>query len=193
MGKKKYELRKPRYAGGIRLQTPRGVTPGAWWATRWQEALACKSLENRFGRGRVYALSGQVVELALHGNICEARVVGVREEPYCVKIVFRRPEGEARERIAAALRAEPMLVARMLAGELPSAVEGLFRAEGCELFPGGKLGPGQYDMRTSCSCPDYANPCKHAFAALLVLGEEISRRPATLLELRGFTMAELMR
>lgn len=46
-------------------------------------------------------------------------------------------------------------------------------------------------MTTSCTCPDYANPCKHSSAVLLVLGEEIARRPATLLELRGLTMEEL--
>ena len=46
-------------------------------------------------------------------------------------------------------------------------------------------------MTTKCSCPDYANPCKHAAAALLILGEEIARRPMTLLELRGILMEDL--
>ena len=46
-------------------------------------------------------------------------------------------------------------------------------------------------MTTACTCPDYANPCKHVLAALLVLGEEIARRPLTLLELRGVEEEEL--
>ena len=46
-------------------------------------------------------------------------------------------------------------------------------------------------MTTACSCPDYANPCKHSAAVLLILGEEIARRPATLVELRGISMEEL--
>ena len=46
-------------------------------------------------------------------------------------------------------------------------------------------------MTTACSCPDYANPCKHVAAVLLVLGEEIARRPLTLLELRGVGEEEL--
>ena len=70
-------------------------------------------------------------------------------------------------------------------------VEPIFREEGLSLFPGGKLAPGKYDMTTRCSCPDYANPCKHTSAVLLLLGEEVARRPATLVELRGITMEEL--
>ena len=53
------------------------------------------------------------------------------------------------------------------------------------------LAPGKYDMTTKCSCPDYANPCKHSSAVLLLLGEEVARRPATLLELRGISLEEL--
>ncbi len=46
-------------------------------------------------------------------------------------------------------------------------------------------------MTTDCTCPDYANPCKHVSAVLLILGEEIARRPMTLLELRGIEEEEL--
>jgi uncharacterized Zn finger protein len=84
-----------------------------------------------------------------------------------------------------------MPVARLLADHLPMEVEELFRREGCSLLPGGKLGPGLYDVTTKCSCPDYANPCKHSSAVLMILGEEISRRPQALLELRGIMMEEL--
>ena len=47
-------------------------------------------------------------------------------------------------------------------------------------------------MTSACSCPDYANPCKHVLAALLVLGEEIARRPSTLLALRGIWPEDLV-
>ena len=45
--------------------------------------------------------------------------------------------------------------------------------------------------RTGADKTDYSNPCKHAAAALLILGEEIARRPMTLLELRGISMEDL--
>jgi uncharacterized Zn finger protein len=101
------------------------------------------------------------------------------------------PEGEVRNRIIESIKSEPMLVARMVVNDLPTEVEMIFKEEGFALFPGGKLAPGKYDMTTHCSCPDYANPCKHIQAVLIILGEEISRRPATLLELRGIELKEV--
>jgi uncharacterized Zn finger protein len=145
----------------------------------------------RLGRGKNYALSGQVLSMAIQGSRVVARVVGARPDPYAVTLDFREPTGESRKRIIARLKAQPMTVARILADDLPVAVESFFREEGFDLFPGGRLAPGRYDMTTGCSCPDYANPCKHVSAVLLILGEEIARRPSTLLALRGIAVEEL--
>ncbi len=191
MSKKRYPIRVPRYAAGIRAQESRSGADRCWWAKRWRSVLEGMGLKGRLGRGRNYAMSGQVVRMEFEGNEIRAAVQGTREEPYEIGIVFRKPDDAAHDRIVAALRAEPMLVARLLADDLPLEVEALFKAEGYDFFPGGKLGPGKYDMTTRCSCPDYANPCKHSCAVLYVLGEEIARRPATLLELRGLQLEEL--
>ncbi|MBQ6137517.1 MAG: SWIM zinc finger family protein [Kiritimatiellae bacterium] len=184
-------MRIPRHASGIRAQESRTGSGRSWWSRRWLATLEQMGLGARLGRGRNYAMSGQVVSISIEGPRVLATVVGSRPDPYSVSVVFRAPEGDARSRIVARLKAEPMLVARMLADDLPTEVEAIFRDEGWPLFPGGKLGPGRYDMTTKCSCPDYANPCKHSSAVLLLLGEEIARRPATLVELRGITMEEL--
>ena len=191
MSKKRYPVRIPRYAAGIRAQESRTGAGRSWWAKEWARRLEAMGLRGRLGRGKNYALSGQVVEMAIEGGRVLARVQGTRPDPYAVTIDFRQPEGAVRARLVAAIREEPMLVARLLADDLPLEVGSLFKAEGFDLFPGGKLGPGKYDMTTACSCPDYANPCKHTAAALLILGEEIARRPATLLELRGISLEDL--
>lgn len=190
-GKKRYPVRIPRFAAGIRAQESRTGAGRSWWAREWTRRLEAMGLRGRLGRGKSYALSGQVVSLALAGPHVAAQVQGTRPAPYAVTLDFRTPDAAARARIVAALRAEPMLVARLLADDLPSEVSAIFRAEGYDLFPGGKLGPGRYDMTTACSCPDYANPCKHTAAVLLLLGEEVARRPVTLLELRGILPEEL--
>lgn len=191
MSKKHYPIRIPRFATGIRAQESRTGAGRSWWAKRWTEILEGMGLGGRLGRGKSYATSGQVVSLAVEDNRLVARVQGTRPDPYEVSVAFRTAEGESRARIVARLRAEPMLVARLLVDDLPTEVESFFTDEGLTLFPGGKLGPGRYDMTTRCSCPDYANPCKHTSAVLLILGEAIARRPMTLLELRGIPMEDL--
>lgn len=191
--KKQYPPRKPRYAPGIRLQDARGTASRSWWAKRWLDAISSKSLGGRFGRGRAYAMSGQVMGLAEEPSCITADVIGVRPDPYHVKIAFRSPAGDVRKRIISRIKSEPMLVARLLSDELPTEIEGFFRDESCDLFPGDKFAPDCYDMTTSCTCPDYANPCKHSFAVLLVYGEEIARHPAKLLALRGITIDDLIK
>lgn len=192
MGHRHYPVRIPRFAAGIRAQETRAGAGRSWWSRRWMQVLEGMGLGGRLGRGKNYALSGQVVSMRLEGPHVEATVVGTRADPYVVTVDFRTPEDEVRARIVAHIRHEPMLVARLLVDDLPMEVEEAFREEGYDLFPGGKLGPGKYDMTTKCSCPDYANPCKHSSAVLLILGEEISRRPMTLLELRGITEDDLV-
>ena len=191
MSKKRYPVRIPRYAAGIRAQESRTGSGRSWWAKEWARRLEAMGLKGRLGRGKNYAVSGQVVSMDIEGSRVTATVQGSREDPYEVTIGFRTPEGQARERLLEAIRREPMLVGRLLADDLPTEISLLFRAEGYDFFPGGKLAPGTYDMTTKCSCPDYANPCKHTAAALLILGEEIARRPMTLLELRGISMEDL--
>ena len=191
MSKKRYPVRIPRYATGIRAQESRTGNGRSWWTKEWARRLEAMGLKGRLGRGKNYALSGQVVSMEIGESRVVAKVQGTREAPYEVTIDFRAPEGAARMRIIEAIRGEPMQVARILADDLPTEIGLLFRAEGYDLFPGGRLAPGRYDMTTACSCPDYANPCKHAAAVLLILGEEIARRPMTLLELRGISMEDL--
>lgn len=191
MSKKKYPVRIPRYAAGIRAQESRSGGARTWWARRWLEVLERMGLGARLGRGKHYAVSGQVTGMRIEGPHVEAQVVGTRPDPYRVTIDFRVPEGAAREAIVARIKGEPMIAARLIADDMPTEVEQAFRDCGLDFFPGGKLAPGVYDMTTACSCPDYANPCKHVSAVLLILGEEIARRPMTLLELRGIAEEDL--
>ena len=191
MSKKKYPVRIPRYAAGIRAQESRSGGARTWWARRWLEVLERMGLGARLGRGKHYAVSGQVTGMRFEGPHVEAQVVGTRPDPYRVTIDFRVPEGAAREAIVSRIKGEPMIAARLIADDMPTEVEQAFRDCGLDFFPGGKLAPGVYDMTTACSCPDYANPCKHVSAVLLILGEEISRRPMTLLELRGIGEEDL--
>jgi uncharacterized Zn finger protein len=48
------------------------------------------------------------------------------------------------------------------------------------------------DLLTACSCPDWANPCKHVAATHYVLGEAFDRDPFLLFELRGRSKAQVL-
>ena len=197
MSRKRYPLRVARGARGIRAQDLRTLSRTAWWARRWIAALEAMRLGPRFGRGRQYAVAGQVTELELDGPHVEAVVVGSREAPYRLTLDFTAATGAARDRIASQISAEPMTLARLLTDDLPIEVEPMFRAEGVSLFPQatplGMSADGKpvYDVKMHCSCPDWARPCKHLVAVLLLLGEEIARRPATILSLRGMDIEDL--
>ena len=188
--KKKYAPRTPLHAGGIRLQWLRGMPVSGDFAAaeRFLSALRPKDIDGRLAKGRRYAESGQTVALEIDGSTVSALVVGARTQPYQVEIKFREPDEARKKRIAAAIEADPVALARLCAGTMPAEAEDAFKAEGLDLFPGGKLAEGVYDMTTSCTCPDWANPCKHSMAVLHLLAEEVGRRPATMLELRGIRL-----
>jgi uncharacterized Zn finger protein len=58
---------------------------------------------------------------------------------------------------------------------------------GASLFPKQRA-----DLKTSCSCPDWGDPCKHVAATHYVLGEALDRDPFLLFELRGKTKDQVL-
>lgn len=191
MSRKVYPIRVARSALGIRAQDLRTLVRKAWWARRWVAAVEAFRLGARLGRGRQYAVNGQVTELRFQGPVVTAAVQGSREHPYEVRLEFTTPGDEALDRLSRRLLSKPVLLARLLTDDLPVEVEEMFAEEGCPLFPVAGVKP-PYDVKMSCSCPDWMKPCKHVAAVMFLLGEEVTRRPATLLALRGLDLDSLI-
>lgn len=184
--KKKYAIRTPlTVKGGIRAQLSPAGGSRVWWARRWTEMMEDFRIGARLGRGRNYAVSGQVSALNVSCGRVEADVQGASDEPYHCVILFRRLEDDARDRILLSLRSRPILLARLLAGEMPFEMEALFRENGAPFFP-----RKEGDVQSRCSCPDYANPCKHLAAVYYLLGEAFSKNPRLLPILRGLPLPE---
>jgi uncharacterized Zn finger protein len=70
---------------------------------------------------------------------------------------------------------------------MPRDIEEIFKAADVSLFP--RSGE---DLVMSCTCPDWASPCKHVAAAYYVLGSEFDRDPFLLFELRGKSKEQVM-
>lgn len=194
MSSRKYPVRITRSASGIRSQDLRSLARGLWWAKRWISGLEAMRLGPRLGRGRQYALSGQVTELEMAGPAVNAVIVGSRSEPYRVSLEFAAVGEDGAGRIYQKLKEDPVMLARLLTDDLPIEAESLFREEGVPLFPVGGFLPGteRYDITMRCSCPDWSRPCKHIVAVLFLVGEEVARRPVELLSLRGVDVCGML-
>jgi uncharacterized Zn finger protein len=183
-----WERHGPRLPShGIKAQTRRGAFGKTWWASRWIAALEHLVNAGRLARGRTYARTGQVVSLEVDRDGVKAVVQGSRPEPYDVAITFKRLTDGEWARVVEAMAAEALYAARLLSGEMPEQIEEVFAAAGTSLFP-----TDTSDMRTTCSCPDVANPCKHIAAVHYLLGERFDEDPFLMFLLRGRSRDEIV-
>jgi len=186
-----YPRRPRRPANGIRAATQRGQFGKTWWASRWIAALERLVDAGRLSRGRSYARSGQVVKLDVGSTGIAALVQGSRPRPYKVSIHFRHLSDAEWEKVADAMAGQAIYAAKLLSGEMPAEIEDVFTAAGTSLFPAARG-----DLESECSCPDWANPCKHVAAVHYLLGERFEADPFLIFELRGRSqaaIAELLR
>jgi uncharacterized Zn finger protein len=70
---------------------------------------------------------------------------------------------------------------------MPADIERAFAASGRRLFPF-KL----QEVRSECTCPDKANPCKHTSAVYYLMGDRFSEDPFVLFQLRGRSRSQLL-
>ncbi len=175
---RKASPRRPPPERGIKVKKI-GAT---WWGQRWIDALEHLSREysNRLARGRTYARAGRVHDLDVKPGRVTARVTGSRATPYKVTLRIALLEAAAWEKAIGAMAKQALFAAELLAGHMPREIDSAFRASGRSLFPA-----TERDLQTDCSCPDWANPCKHVAAAHYVLGEAFDQDPFLLFELRG--------
>lgn len=177
--------KKPPPQHGIKIKKA-GTT---WWGQRWIEALerVLRGDAGRLARGRTYARAGRTHDLVVAGGNVRAKVTGSRAAPYKVTIALQ-PFGEAVWRKAiAAIAARAQFSAELLAGQMPQQIDEVFAAQDVSLFP-----TQRGDLSTSCSCPDWGDPCKHVAATHYVLGEAFDRDPFLLFELRGRTRQQVL-
>jgi uncharacterized Zn finger protein len=174
--------------GGLLARSQRGPIGETWWSQRFLAAVETTLVGGRSSRGRSYARKGQVVELHVEPAVISAVVQGTRPTPYNVCIAMPTADRSQWERILASLASQAIYSASMLAGELPHEIEDVFSALGVPLFPAPRS-----RFSTSCSCPDWANPCKHVAAVCYLVAEQFDRDPFVLLAWRGCERDEILR
>ncbi|MBN1581274.1 MAG: SWIM zinc finger family protein [Anaerolineae bacterium] len=183
----RYESTRPiEVQDGIKAKSQWGKFVKNWWGDRWIAALKNLMDSGRLSRGRSYARRGQVIEINVKPGLVQAKVQGSRRSPYKVSIELQ-PLGNIQwERVFDALSEQAIFAAQLLNGEMPQEIEQVFDAVHVPLFPSSKG-----DLETDCSCPDWANPCKHIAAVYFLLGEQFDQDPFLLFLLRGQTKTQI--
>jgi uncharacterized Zn finger protein len=177
--------------GGVTLDS----RPGAggrfghsWWAQAWLEAVQQRAQldPNRLARGVAYARGGSVDDLMIGPGEVRAQVGGRERQPYQVRIRVRTFDDTQWAQLLDVIAGRAAHAAAMLAGQLPAELAADLAAGGLNLLPGaGELGP-------RCTCPDEADPCKHAAAVCYVVARALDNDPFLVLMLRGRTRDEVL-
>jgi uncharacterized Zn finger protein len=141
----------------------------------------------RLSRGRSYARRGQVMDIHIQDGEITAKVQGSRRTPYKVRIRVKPLKDADWDRVLDVLAGQAIFTAQLLAGEMPADIEDAFAAAHISLFPASVK-----ELETNCSCPDWANPCKHIAAVYFLLGEAFDDDPFMLFRLRGRTQEQVL-
>ncbi|WP_341531633.1 SWIM zinc finger family protein (plasmid) [Nostoc sp. UHCC 0302] len=165
-----------------------------WWGDRFIQALEAFTDDNRLKRGRSYASGGKVKSFEIELNKITAKVkgsvnpyFGVYKEPtYNITIEITPISNTRWSQVIPKLSSKASIVSRLLLNEVPENIEDTFSALGLHLLP-----HSSKDFQTKCSCPDYANPCKHIAGVYYLVASQLDNNPFLLFELRGLSKAEL--
>jgi len=156
-----------------------GVTP---WGRWFIDVLDSYQMGERLERGRRYANAGKVLSLELTDGKAIAKVEGKYKPFYKVAIIF--PPLKDAEKVYDMIERDLPLLAQIAAGELPETFLQKLKKEGINLIP-----THWREMKRSCTCPDYGDPCKHMAALYYIIAREIDSNPQVLFRLRGMDLS----
>ncbi|MCS4542456.1 MAG: SWIM zinc finger family protein [Euryarchaeota archaeon] len=181
-----YTPAKPkRVKDGIKLRSREiGST---WWSKKWLSVLESFGWSNRLQRGRSYARRGQVIDFKIKPGIVNAKVQGTSPKPYSVRIKLNMLSDKQWKDVISVMSSQAIYTAKLLSGEMPLDVENAFLRAKVNLLP-----KSRKELKTECSCPDLANPCKHIAAVHYILAEEFDRDPFMIFHLRGRAKQQIL-
>jgi uncharacterized Zn finger protein len=157
----------------------------SFWGISWCNNLERYSdYETRLPRGRSYVRNGFVVDLQIAKGEVTAIVSG--SELYDVKVTIAPVASPRWRAICRDCAGAIDSLVELLQGRLAKGVMDRVCREGDGLFP------APHEIKLSCSCPDWADMCKHVAAALYGIGARLDERPQLLFALRGVDENEML-
>jgi uncharacterized Zn finger protein len=156
-----------------------------FWGKAWCDNLESYSdFANRLPRGRTYVRNGSVIDLQITAGEVKALVSG--SDIYTVAI-----------KVAPVTKTRWKSICRDCAGAIDSLVEllqGRFSKGVMERICQQKSGlfPSPREIELSCSCPDWAEMCKHVAAVLYGIGARLDHDPELLFRLNQVNEHDLI-
>ena len=157
----------------------------SFWGKSWCENLESYSdYANRMPRGRSYVRNGSVLHLDIRRGEIEALVSG--SSLYKVKVKIKPVVAARWGALCRASAGSIGSLMELLQGKLSERVMGIMTHRETGLFPS----PREIDL--DCSCPDWADMCKHVAAVLYGVGARLDEKPELLFLLRHVDHQELV-
>ena len=156
-----------------------------FWGKAWCDNLERYSdYANRLPRGRTYVRNGSVVDLQITPGEVKALVSGSEIYKVAVKVT---PVSKARWKS----------ICVDCAGAIDSLIEllqGRFSKGVMERVCQHRTGlfPSPNEIKLSCSCPDWADMCKHVAAVLYGIGARLDHQPELLFKLHEVDEKQLI-
>jgi uncharacterized Zn finger protein len=156
-----------------------------FWGIAWCDNLERYSdYANRLPRGRTYVRNGSVVDLQIQAGQVRAMVAGSSLYQVTVEVspVPKARWKSIRDDCAGAIDS----LVELLQGRFSKGVMERICREKTGLFPS----PSEIGL--SCTCPDWAEMCKHVAAVLYGIGARLDHEPDLLFRLRGVDEGDLI-
>lgn len=167
--------------------TSRKIT-NSWWADAWVKKIESYSdFSNRLPRAKSYLRGGKIKELFIEEGIVYAKVKGSKRRPYSVDISFKEISEDKKSEIKELFSENIDSLEDLLSGNFPIDFKDKLMDGKYSLFP------EMSEIYFSCSCPDWANLCKHIGAVLYGIGVIFDDEPSLFFKLRGLDVNDLIK
>lgn len=157
----------------------------SFWGRAWCDNLESYSdYANRLPRGRSYLRHGAVADLQIEHGRVTALVSG--SHLYKITINIKALPDSRWRAVTARCAGQVGSLVALLRGSLPDPIMEVVTNRELGLFPSPR------EIELDCSCPDWAEMCKHVAAALYGVGARLDEKPELLFALRGVDHLDLI-
>lgn len=170
------------------------MTTQSWWGQRFLEILQTFTNPTRLGRGFRYANRKRIEQFLIEDNLVIGKIrgnaspyYGVYTPPLHTTTIEFDTYSRSRWQFAIdEMTSKASLVSKLMLKDMPNDLEAI-----CNKYKINLLPQSREEITTTCSCPDWENPCKHVAGLYYFLANQLDEDPFLLLELRGLSKAAL--